>query len=154
MIYHFLTTFYFSLPAIDWNFSKPHIHTIFIQHDPVTVKNITEIPVEETQILARNMLKAFTAAACCARKRFGDSVQDLPEPVAVQCIETDGEYFHFSIYQLNTLNINGREGLKNYWWSSKRFKLFEQVDYFDGKPLLIGYNTEVFKRMYAFYINS
>ncbi|XP_043471502.1 39S ribosomal protein L37, mitochondrial isoform X2 [Leptopilina heterotoma] len=139
---------------IDWNHSKPHIHTILINHDPVAVKNLTELPVDETQILARNMLKAFTAAASCAHKRFGSSVQDLPEPIAVQCIETDGENFHFSIYQLNTLNINGREGLMNYWWSSKRIRLFDGVDYCDGKPRLEGYNPEVFKRMYAFYINS
>lgn len=118
------------------------------------MKNLTEFPVEETQILARNMLKAFTAAASCAQKRFGDKIKDLPEPISIQCIETDGENFHFSTYQLNTLNLNGTEGLKNYWWSSKRIKLFDEIDYTNGTSQLEGYNPEVFKRMYAFYINS
>ncbi|XP_051160947.1 39S ribosomal protein L37, mitochondrial [Leptopilina boulardi] len=139
---------------IDFNHSKPHVHTILIHHDPVVVKNLTEFPVEETQILARNMLKAFTAAASCAQKRFGDKIKDLPEPISIQCIETDGENFHFSTYQLNTLNLNGTEGLKNYWWSSKRIKLFDEIDYTNGTSQLEGYNPEVFKRMYAFYINS
>ena len=125
-----------------------------IHHDPIKVKNLTELPTRETQVLARNMLKAFSAAASCARRRFGESVQDLPEPVTVQCIQTEGQSFHFSVFQLNTLNIDGTEGTKNYWWTSPRLNLYDKAEYFDGKPLIEGYNPEVFKRIFAFYNNN
>lgn len=72
--------------------------------DPTTVKNTTELEVQESQVFGRALMKAFTAAASSARQKFGLDVKELPEPVSVQCIQTDGKQFYFSVYQLNTLD--------------------------------------------------
>ncbi|XP_031846249.1 mitochondrial ribosomal protein L37 [Nomia melanderi] len=131
-----------------------NIHTIFVNHDPERVKNITELPVMEHQIHARSLLASFTAATVYARQRFGLDIKELAEPVVIQCIQSDGQHFHFSVYQLNTLDINGMQGIKNFWWTAPTLKLYENAGYKDGKPCCEGYNNEVFKRFVAFYKNT
>lgn len=128
-------------------------HTIFAHYDPTEVKNIFETPVTESQILGRSLMKSFSVAATCARQRFGNDVTTLPEPVTVQCIQSDGQLFHFSVFQLNTLDLSGSEN-KNLWWSNPRIKLYDRAGYEEGVPVLRNYNPEVFKRIYAFYNNN
>lgn len=129
-------------------------HTIFINYDPEEVKNLTELPVTENQIYARSMMKSFTVAVTCARQRFGLSVKRLPEPIVVQCVQSDGQNFHFSVYQLNTLDIDGNEGIRNFWWSEPLTKLYDEAKYENGQPCLNGYNSDVFKKIFAFYKNK
>ncbi|XP_012251357.2 39S ribosomal protein L37, mitochondrial [Athalia rosae] len=129
-------------------------HTIFIYYDPSEVKNLYETPVTETQIFGRSLLKSFAVAASYARQRFGDEIVSLPEPVVIQCIHSDGKFFHFSVFQLNTLDLNGSDGEKNLWWSSPKILLFERAGYDVGKPIIEKYNPEVFKRIFAFYSNN
>ena len=130
-----------------------NIHTIFINYDPEEVKNLTELPVTEDQIYARSLIKSFTAAAGFARQKFGTEVKELPEPVVVQCVQSDGQKFHFSVYQLNTLDLDN-ENIRNFWWSEPFIKLYELADYEDARPCLRGYNNAVFKRFLAFYQNK
>lgn len=129
-------------------------HTIFAHYNPEEVKNIYETPVTESQILGRSLLKSFAVAASCARQRFGNEIASLPEPVTVQCIQSDGRLFHFSIFQLNTLDLNGSDGEKNIWWSSPRIELYQKAGYEKGIPVVHNYNPEVFKRIFAFYSNN
>ncbi|XP_063981891.1 large ribosomal subunit protein mL37 [Diachasmimorpha longicaudata] len=128
-------------------------HTIFIYHDCLKVKNLTELPVEVDQLFARSLVESFTTTATYARQKYGDSVGDLPEPLTVQCVHADGQNFHFSVFQLNTLNLEEKEGKMNYWWSSPQIRLFEKAMYEDARPVFEGYNPEVFKRILAFYKN-
>ncbi|XP_012276239.1 39S ribosomal protein L37, mitochondrial [Orussus abietinus] len=128
-----------------------NVHTIFIYDNPETIKNLTELPVTESQVLAQSMLKSFAAAAACAKQRFGAYVKELPEPITIQCIQSDGKSFYFSVFQLNTLNLNGVTGTKNFWWCSPKLDLFEKAMYEAGIPTLTGYNPEVFKTMLAFF---
>lgn len=139
---------------ISTNSPMKNIHTILINHDPEEVKNTTELPVTENQIHARSLVESFTAATLCAQQRFGLDIKKLSEPVVVQCIQSDGQNFHFSVYQLNTLDIDGAEGIKNFWWSAPTYKLYEKATYENGKPCVEGYNNEVFKRFLAFYKNK
>lgn len=99
------------------------------------------------------MIKSFTAAAANARQKYGPDVKHLPEPIIVQCIESNGKNFHFSVFQLNTLDINKIEGIRNFWWSSPTLQLYEKACYEVGKPILTGYNPEVVKKLIAFYKN-
>lgn len=118
------------------------------------MKNITKLEVKETQIFGRALLKAFAAAASSARQRFGPEIKELPEPVTVQCVQTDGKAFYFSIYQLNTLNLESSKGTKNYCWTLPKLDLYETAGYIDGRPTLDGYNPEVFNRLLTFYKNN
>nr|XP_033325819.1 39S ribosomal protein L37, mitochondrial [Megalopta genalis]XP_033325821.1 39S ribosomal protein L37, mitochondrial [Megalopta genalis]XP_033325822.1 39S ribosomal protein L37, mitochondrial [Megalopta genalis] len=136
------------------NSAMQNIHTIFVNHDPEEVKNITGLPVTEDQIQARSLMESFTAATVYARQRFGLNVKELSEPVVVQCIQSDGQKYHFSVYQLNTLDLDGKEGIKNFWWSTPIYKLYEEAKYKDGKPYIKEYNNEIFKRFFAFYKNK
>ncbi|KAJ4435100.1 hypothetical protein ANN_23675, partial [Periplaneta americana] len=129
----------------------PHIHTAVINYDETQVKNIYETPVTEEQVLGRTLLKSFATAAAQAQQRYGTNVKDLPEPVTVQCVQTDGRLFHFAVLQLNTLDLDGTEGKKNIFWTLPRISLFESCMYVKGKPSLEGYNAEVFNRLLAFY---
>lgn len=134
--------------------SSQYVNTAIIYFDETKVFNIYETPVTEKQILGRTLAKAFAVAAAQARDRFGDDVKDLPEPVAVQCIQTDGNWFHFLVFQLNTLNLDGNDGVKNVMWHIPRIQLFNSCAYIRGKPVLEGYNPEVFRRMLGFYKHS
>ncbi|CAG5100383.1 Similar to MRPL37: 39S ribosomal protein L37 [Cotesia congregata] len=118
------------------------------------VKNITELPVKKNQLIARSLVKSFTTAASCAYQKYGADVKELPEPITIQCVQSNSQAFHFSVFQLNTLNINGTEGPKNFWWSMPEIDLFDTAMYVKGRPVLEGYNPEVFKRILAFYTNE
>ncbi|KAJ9576804.1 hypothetical protein L9F63_006578, partial [Diploptera punctata] len=128
----------------------------------LTKENIYEIrdifPIDkritEDQILGRTLLKAFAVAAGNAKQRFGLDVKILPEPITLQCVHTDGRLFHFAVLQLNTLDLDGTEGIKNIFWSLPRIALFDSCTYEKGVPTLTGYNDEVFKRLLAFYSNG
>lgn len=138
----------------DINCTWPNVHTIFAHFDRTQTKNNTELPVQETQILSRALVKSFTAAAAYAKQKYGDDVGDLPESVTIQCVNSDGKMFHFSVFQLNTLVLNDTAGKKNYWWSKPRMQLYEKAQYENGKPTFEGYNPEVFRTMLAFYKNQ
>ncbi|XP_014210281.1 39S ribosomal protein L37, mitochondrial isoform X2 [Copidosoma floridanum] len=135
-------------------YHKSHIHTIIAYYDPSKVKHKSELSSTESQTLGRALLKAFTAAASSARQRFGLDVKELPEPITVQCIHSDGKWFYFSVYQLNTLDIEGKNGIKNYYWMLPKLDLYKVGGYVRGTPVLEGYNPEVLKTMLAFYRNN
>lgn len=80
-----------------------------------------------------------------------DDVETLPEPICVQCIQTDGRLFDFSVFQLNTMNLNGAEGIKNIWYQTEQMPLYTICAYDKGIPILEGYNPEIMKYLFAFY---
>ena len=100
------------------------------------------------------MIKAFTVTAAFARQKYGKDIKELPEPITVQMIESDGKSFYFSVYQLNTLEIDTETGIKNYWWTAPKINLFETAGYFNGAPYYSDINPEVFKNILAFYKNN
>ncbi|EZA55817.1 hypothetical protein DMN91_011665 [Ooceraea biroi] len=130
-----------------------NVHTIFAFHNPRKVRNLTELAVTESQIAGCTMIKSYTAAASCARYRFGASVTELPEPVTVQAVQTDGRRYQFFVFQLNSLDVNDA-GVKNFWYTLPPLALYEKAQYDDGRPVLEGYNPEVFRRIVAFYRNG
>ncbi|XP_021942029.1 39S ribosomal protein L37, mitochondrial isoform X2 [Zootermopsis nevadensis] len=132
----------------------PYIHTAIFHCNETEVKNIYETPVTEEQVQGRTLLKSFAVAAAHAQQRFGVNVKDLPEPITVQCVQTDGRLFHFAVFQLNTLDLDGTEGKKNIFWMLPRIPLFTSCMYVKGRPLLEGYNSEVFSRLLAFCSNG
>ncbi|XP_055902588.1 39S ribosomal protein L37, mitochondrial [Eupeodes corollae] len=133
--------------------SCSHPHTIFIHFDKENVKNLHGTPVSTTQFQSRNLMKAFTVASARAKQLYGDSVEQLPKPIVVQSIQTDGKTFHFGVFQLNTLQLNGSDGTKNYWFHLPNVDLFSECTYKVGRPILEGYNKDCFRYLKAFYSN-
>ncbi|XP_018563370.1 39S ribosomal protein L37, mitochondrial [Anoplophora glabripennis] len=130
--------------------SKLHPHTIFTRYNKEEVKNLFEEEVTEAQIFGRSLLKAFTVSASYARYQFGDDVGQLPKPVTVQSVQTDGQFYHFGVFQLNTLDLE-KGDVKNVWYQTPLLYLYDKCCYVLGKPTLEGYNKEVVKHLYAFY---
>lgn len=79
-------------------------------------------------------------------------IKVLPEPVTLQCVQTDGRIFHFGMLQLNTLDLD-KEGVKNIWYHIPRLPLFASCGYKSGIPTVEEINPDVLKYLLAFYKN-
>ena len=88
------------------------------------------------------------------RNIYGQDVSGiLPKPVTVHFITTDGRKFHFSAFQLNTLDLNGTDGVKNIFWQQPELEeMFEFCGYDKAVPSLKGYNPGVFDKLLAMYM--
>ena len=105
---------------------------------------------------ARSLVLGFLTALGQAKLVYGPDVQgELPVPVTVNFISTDSQKFHFSAYQLNTLDFSSEEGIKNIYWCDKNMdNLYQTCAYVKGVPVLEGYNPSVFKKFAALYLEN
>ncbi|XP_067616127.1 large ribosomal subunit protein mL37 isoform X2 [Eurosta solidaginis] len=132
-----------------------HPHTVFLYFDKNYLKNIHDGDANTSQFQSRNLLIAFGVAAARAKQIYGDmALNDLPKPIVVQSIQTDGRTFHFGVFQLNSLQIDHSESPRNYWFHKPNEDLFETCKYSSGRPSLVGLNKNVFRYICAFYKNS
>jgi len=81
----------------------------------------------------------------------------LPEPISTQCVMTDGDTFHFTCFQLNTLNFETGDGVKNLVWFDEERPLFYRL--MPKRAMLrntryLDYDSDVFRQLVAFYVNS
>lgn len=74
----------------------------------------------------------------------------LPKPVTLQCVHSDGQWFHFGVIQLNTLSMEAG-GVKNVWYQTPKIQLYTNCSYKSGKPTLEGYNNDVLLNLLTFY---
>lgn len=117
------------------------------------MKNEFETNVTQDQFESRAILKAFAVAASRAHSLYGADVKTLDNPIVVQVVQLESENVQFGIFQLNTLDLTGTEGKKNYWCSKPVMQLYEKCYYNDGRPTMLSYNFDVFKMMNMFYGN-
>ncbi|KAL0269219.1 UNVERIFIED_CONTAM: hypothetical protein PYX00_007025 [Menopon gallinae] len=132
----------------------PYIHTVFFSFNKTEVMNLYEEPVTTDQILGRNLMKGFAVASSQARALYGDDVTELEKPVVIQIVMADEGNIHFSVFQLNSLDVENENGKKNLYWNSPIISLYDQCQYINGIPMLEGFNPDVMKRMMAFYRNQ
>ena len=87
-----------------------------------------------------------------ARLKYGpDFVGDLPEPIAIHFVNSSGSTFHFSVFQLNTLNLNS--DIKNIFWHQPQMeKLFDTCEYVNAVPTIEGYNHLIFNKLLGIYL--
>ncbi|CAH2094628.1 unnamed protein product [Euphydryas editha] len=131
--------------------TKKHPHTTWLHFNSTEVSNIYETPVTPVQILGRSLTHAFTVATAYAKQLYGEDVKDLPEPIHLNCIQTDGQRFHFGVLELKTLNLDGTEGTKNVWYCKNDLKMYDSCRYLSGMPVLENYNPKVYDYINAFY---
>lgn len=68
-------------------------------------------------------------------------------------IITDGQFYSFFAYQLNTLELwkdDDANPLRNLCWHQENMKLFEDIQ--DGQ--LVDFNENVLKQVIKFFINQ
>lgn len=78
---------------------------------------------------------------------------DVTYPLVTQKVLTDGQDWHFFVYQLNTMCFHSdvdSKNKRNICWSSGKMRLFETIE--NGE--LKGVNYEVFKILLKFFLNS
>lgn len=131
-----------------------NIHTAFIHYNETEVKNLYELPVSESQILGRSLMKSFAFAVANAKSKYGEDVKELPEPITLQCVHTNSQWFHFSVFQLNSLASPEENEKRNNYWQSPLLYMYNKCVYDDGVPVLEDYNPEVFKHLLSFYMNG
>jgi len=82
----------------------------------------------------------------------------LPQPISTQCIMTDGDIFRFVCFQLNTLNLQTSDGVKNLvWFDDDERALFYRL--MPRRAMLrntryLDYDASVFQQVVAFYVNG
>lgn len=129
-----------------------HVHTIFVHFNGTEVSNLYETDVLDTQVEGRSLLKCYAFAVGQARFEYGTSAKELPEPIVIQCIQTDGQMYHLCVFQLNTLHLTG--DVHNVLWSMPVTPMFSYCGYNNAVPTLEDYNPDIFKRILALYNNG
>ncbi len=165
-----------SHPVTGASHSAPHAHT------GVSLLSVRDPRRLDREYTARALTYCFLMALGQARLTHGAGGdaggdagaggalmgRDLPSPVCVQLVQTEGQHFHFAAFQLNTLRLGDDEGVKNIFWEGEaedgwtdewgdagqhRSRLFEVCDNVKAVPTLDGYNPKVFDRFLAMYLN-
>lgn len=123
----------------------PHIHTCFQIYNGLS-------PRMEQDVFGRSLILAFANTLAQARLKYGpDFVGDLPEPIAIHFVNSSGSTFHFSVFQLNTLNLNS--DIKNIFWHQPQMeKLFDTCEYVNAVPTIEGYNHLIFNKLLGIYL--
>lgn len=139
------------IPAIKPSSPFSHPHTVLLHYSNLDVKNEFETPVTKDQFESRAILKAFAIAASRAQSLYGAEVKELERPITVQVVQLDSKRIQFGIFQLNTLDLDSQDGVKNYWCRKPAMQLYDDCYYNNGRPALSSYNFDVFRLMNVFY---
>lgn len=85
------------------------------------------------------------------------TLNDITYPLTTQTILTDGQFWSFYAYQLNTTVLNCDSLIDpttvrvNKCWGTNEMKLFDEIDG-DGK--LVNFNDSVLRHLVKFYLNQ
>ena len=92
---------------------------------------------------------------------FQPDVKVLPEPITIQNINMDWTTLNFLCFQLNTLDTNTDDGVKNLAWCDNDNKLFSKIypkpwkeEEKWQKMRYEDYCPEVFEKFLAVFLNG
>ncbi|XP_063795710.1 large ribosomal subunit protein mL37 [Pseudophryne corroboree] len=139
----------------EYPFSNPH--TIYLT-EPCS----TRAKFLPDQLRAKMIMFAFGSALAKAKTLYGDDAKVLPQPIVVQSVSTDGQLFHFMVLQLNTLDLESNDGVKNIVWMDGDQPLYDTVApkaKIKRKVVLVpaglaGFKPETFVKFWAMYLNG
>nr|XP_033772159.1 39S ribosomal protein L37, mitochondrial [Geotrypetes seraphini]XP_033772160.1 39S ribosomal protein L37, mitochondrial [Geotrypetes seraphini]XP_033772161.1 39S ribosomal protein L37, mitochondrial [Geotrypetes seraphini] len=170
---HVLETFYPISPLIDLQktqvylekndtgfqdgYPYPHPHTVYISNSNNKGKRFKEYHLRSKMIMF-----AFGNALAKAKALYADDTKILEHPVVVQSVGTDGRTFQFLVFQLNTMDFDSSDGVKNLIWMDSDQPLY---DYAKCRPVirkreivvpagLYGYQPNTFKKFLALYLHG
>ncbi|NXO02045.1 RM37 protein, partial [Rhinopomastus cyanomelas] len=171
---HVLETFYPIAPTIDLQevnvyrelndtgfrdgYPYPHPHTLFFLESA----NTHPQRFRPEQLRAKMLMFAFGNALAKAKALYGNDPKVLEQPVVVQSVGTDGQYFQFMVFQLNTTDLVSNDGIKNLVWIDADQQLYEHALSVPEvkrrvvlKPAGIhGFQPDTFKKFLAFYLHG
>jgi len=121
-------------------------HTVHVHHNQPIVR------MKDDQFYARSLIHSFSHAAAYAKKFVKQTDGMLEKPIVLQLVHITNEKYHFSIFQLNTLDLTSP--IKNVFWTQPHLNLFNDCSFKGGMPILEGYNPQVFSMLKAFHIQG
>ncbi|XP_074506162.1 large ribosomal subunit protein mL37 [Sebastes fasciatus] len=140
------------------DYPYPHAHTLhFLEGADVVCK------LRPEQFRAKMFMFTFGNALVRAHRLYGTQPQHLLErPITVQAVGTNGRIFQFMVFQLNTTDLRGDDGIKNQVWLDEDVELY---DFAKVRPLikkkqvkvpagLAGYKPEAFSKFLALYLHG
>ncbi|XP_008431805.1 large ribosomal subunit protein mL37 [Poecilia reticulata] len=136
----------------------PHAHTLYFLEtsDP-------NCQLHPEQFRAKMIMFTFGNALARAHKLYGTQPQSLLErPITVQAVGTNGRIFQFLVFQLNTTDLSGDDGIKNQAWLDEDVELY---DFAKVRPFikrkevkvpagLAGYKPETFSKFLALFLHG
>ncbi|XP_023149416.2 39S ribosomal protein L37, mitochondrial [Amphiprion ocellaris] len=139
------------------NYPYPHAHTLYF------LETIHSCKLHPEQFRAKMAMFMFGNALARAHKLYGTEPQQLLDrPITVQAVGTNGRIFQFLVFQLNTTDLSGDDGIKNQLWLEEDVELY---DFAKVRPLikkkqvkvpagLTGYKPEVFTKFLSLYLHG
>ncbi|KAM9789892.1 large ribosomal subunit protein mL37 [Neosynchiropus ocellatus] len=135
----------------------PHAHTLYFLED-----SDTRFKLKPEQFRAKMMMFAFGNALARAYARYGQTQSVLDQPITVQAIGSNGRIFQFLVFQLNTTDLTGDDGVKNQVWLDEDVELYDFAKvrpYIKKKEVRVpaglkGYKPETFNKFLALYLNG
>ncbi|KAM6989594.1 large ribosomal subunit protein mL37 [Tautogolabrus adspersus] len=172
---HVLETFYPVSPTIDLqkvhvykeelnclgfrhDYPYRHAHTLFFLEG-----GDDSCKLRPEQFRAKMLMFTFGNALARAHRLYGTQPQHmLDHPITVQAVGTNGRIFQFMVFQLNTTDLSGDDGIKNQVWLDEDVELY---DFAKVRPLikkkqvkvpagLTGYKPETFSKFLALYLHG
>ncbi|XP_010875500.1 39S ribosomal protein S30, mitochondrial [Esox lucius] len=135
-----------------------HGHTQFhmvpdrYRRDKMAKRNLTD--QVEVYLRANGIASLFAWTGAQAMYQGFWSRMDVTRPFVSQAVITDGQYFSFFCYQLNTLALSVETDAgnprKNVCWGTDSFRLFEEVK--DGA--VVGLDDRVLNLLVQFLLNK
>ncbi|KAK2845640.1 hypothetical protein Q7C36_010494 [Tachysurus vachellii] len=129
-----------------------HVVPDRFRRDKLINKNLTEHIEVFLRANAIASLFAWTGAQAMYQGFWSE--QDVSRPFVSQAVITDGQYFSFFCYQLNTLALSSfsvpNNPRKNLCWGTDSLRLYDKVT--DGD--VIGWDDDVFKLLVKFLLNK
>lgn len=117
--------------------------------------NVREYFWGQADFEARAVLAQYALCLGQARLLYGPDVSgDLPAPVSVMHVGMEGLNFHFSAFQLNTMDLDGGSSSKKniFWNDGEVAEIAEKARYELARPVVEGFNPEIFRKLAAMYL--
>jgi len=139
-----------SHPVTSLEHSHPFINTVFdFQTSPIGDPFTDPHNWISSRQRSRCLILGFTAALGQARLMYGEEVEgDLPKPVSVNVVSTNGVHWELATFQLNSVDLASK--IKNlFFHHGDSLRLMDYCGYREARPALEGVKPETFSLLQA-----
>ncbi|XP_059139870.1 large ribosomal subunit protein mL37-like [Physella acuta] len=137
----------------------------FVEENPLlTPHTIIQIPRktnwEQKHYQASQIMSSLMYTAALARRKYGEDVKILPEPITIQHVAIQDSWLLYTFFQLNTLDFDSDDGIKNLVWTAPQADLFKILRRQPWMPRImrkdryIDYNPTAFDQFLAVYMSG
>lgn len=134
-----------------------HPHTAFIIDPANWPDDVNHNPHPIERNITRAIMLTFALTHAYAKQMLGSYSLNLPVPICMQCIHTDGVLFNFIYFQLNTLDFSENSNVKNMVWIDSGNALYvreEPKRAMLRNTVYSNYDPKVLHKMYASFSNG